>query len=50
MFVWSAQFIFHITAGLMREQFTRWLRGLPVDADTYLNLLAGEMQVGAVAV
>jgi sulfur carrier protein ThiS adenylyltransferase len=31
-----------IAAGLMVHQFTRWLRGLPVDCDTNFNLLAGE--------
>jgi len=31
-----------VAAGLMVHQFTRWLRGLPVDRDTSLNLLAGE--------
>ena len=31
-----------IAAGLMVHQFTRWLRGLAVDCDTSLNLLAGE--------
>ena len=31
-----------IAAGLMVHQFTRWLRELPVDRDTTLNLLAGE--------
>ena len=35
-----------IAAGLMVHQFTRWLRGLPVDRDTTLNLLAGEWYVG----
>ena len=34
-----------IAAGLMVHQFTRWLRGLPVDCDTTLNLLAGEWTV-----
>ena len=34
-----------ITAGLMLHQFTRWLRGLPTDADLLLNLLAGEWTV-----
>ena len=34
-----------IAAGLMLSQFTRWLRGLPVDTDLSLNLLASEMQV-----
>jgi molybdopterin-synthase adenylyltransferase len=31
-----------IAAGLMVHQFTRWLRGLPTDLDTALNLLSGE--------
>jgi hypothetical protein len=34
-----------ITAGLMMHQFTRWLRGVPVDADGSLNLLASELSV-----
>jgi sulfur carrier protein ThiS adenylyltransferase len=34
-----------IAAGLMVHQFTRWLRGLPLDADASLNLLAGELCV-----
>jgi hypothetical protein len=34
-----------IAAGLMVHQFTRWLRCLPVDRDTSLNLLAGEWAV-----
>ena len=34
-----------IAAGLMVHQFTRWLRGLPTDFDTSLNLLAGEWSV-----
>jgi sulfur carrier protein ThiS adenylyltransferase len=32
-----------ITAGLMLHQFTRWLRDLPLEADTLVNLLAGEL-------
>ena len=32
-----------IAAGLMVHQFVRWLRGVPVDADLTLNLLAGEL-------
>lgn len=32
-----------IAAGLMLSQFTRWLRGLPVDPDLSLNLIASEM-------
>src|SRR4029077_19560822 len=35
-----------IAAGLMVPQFVRWLRRQPIDADTTLNLLAGEMLVG----
>jgi len=34
-----------IAAGMMVHQFTRWLRDIPVDFDTTLNLLAGEMTV-----
>ena len=33
----------NIAAGLMLHQFTRWLRGLPVERDLTLNLLAGEL-------
>ncbi len=32
-----------IAAGVMVHQFTRWLRGIPVDQDLSLNLLASEM-------
>ena len=32
-----------IAAGLMTQQFTRWLRGLPTDYDLSLNLLASEL-------
>ena len=35
-----------IAAGIMVHQFTRWLRDIPVDCDTTLNLLAGEYSVG----
>jgi sulfur carrier protein ThiS adenylyltransferase len=34
-----------IAAGLMVHQFTRWLRGLAIDADVSINLLAGEWTV-----
>jgi len=34
-----------IAAGLMLSQFTKWLRGLPVDADVTLNLLSMEAAV-----
>ncbi len=34
-----------IAAGLMVHQYTRFLRELPLDFDTTLNLLAGEMSV-----
>jgi sulfur carrier protein ThiS adenylyltransferase len=32
-----------VAAGLMVHQFTRWLRELPVEMDSTLNLLAGEL-------
>lgn len=35
----------NIAAGILLHQFTRWLRGIPVDAETCLNLLAGELNV-----
>ena len=35
-----------IAAGLMVHQLTRWLRGLPLDHDLSLNLLASELCVG----
>ena len=41
----STIFTANIAAGLMIEQFTRWLRGLPVDADIQLNLLSSELTV-----
>ncbi|GAA4448002.1 ThiF family adenylyltransferase [Novipirellula rosea] len=34
-----------IAAGLMVHQFTRWLRNIPTDADTSVNLLSGEWTV-----
>lgn len=39
-----------IAAGLLVHQFTRWLRELPVDADTTLDLLAGDLVAGDPAV
>jgi sulfur carrier protein ThiS adenylyltransferase len=30
---------------MMVHQFTRWLRDMPVDRDTTVNLLAGEWNV-----
>jgi molybdopterin-synthase adenylyltransferase len=36
-----------IAAGLMVHQFTRWLRGIPTDADTTLNLLGSELSAAA---
>lgn len=41
----STIFTANIAAGLMLSQFSRWLRGLPVEADILLNLLAGELSV-----
>ena len=35
----------NIAAGLMLHQFTRWLRGMHVDQDITLNLLASELTV-----
>lgn len=35
-----------IAAGLMVHQFAKWLRGLPVDSDLLLNLLAAELTPG----
>ena len=34
-----------IAAGLIVHQFAKWLRGMPVDRDLTLNLLAAEMTV-----
>lgn len=34
-----------IAAGLMMHQFSRWLRGIPVEPDTLLNLLASEISI-----
>ena len=36
-----------MAAGLMVHQFTRWIRALPVEPDTTLNLLAGEWTCGS---
>lgn len=33
----------NLTAGFMLHQFTRWLRGVTVECDLTLNLLAGEL-------
>lgn len=41
----STIFTASISAGLMVNQFTRWLRDIPVDFDTTLNLLSGEIMV-----
>ena len=37
-----------IAAGQMVHQFTRWLRDIPIDADTTINLLTGEWIVNEV--
>ena len=34
-----------IAAGIMIHQLTRWMRDIPVDFDSTLNLLAGEINV-----
>ncbi len=36
----------NIAAGLAVGQFTKWLRGLPVDSDICLNILTSELTVG----
>ena len=41
----STIFTANIAAGLMLEQFSRWLRRLPVDQDVQINLLASELTV-----
>ena len=38
----STIFCANIAAGFMLSQFSRWLRGLPVDKDLMLNLLSSE--------
>ena len=35
----------NIAAALMVHQFTRWLRGFPLDSDISLNLLSSELSV-----
>jgi sulfur carrier protein ThiS adenylyltransferase len=42
----STIFCANIAAGMMLEQFARWLRHMPVDADLQLNLLSSELSVG----
>jgi sulfur carrier protein ThiS adenylyltransferase len=42
----STHYAASIAAGLMVHQFTRWIRGLPVETDVTLNLLAAELTVG----
>ncbi len=39
----------NIAAGLMLAQFTKYLRGLPIDCDIQLNLLALELMVGPIS-
>ena len=34
-----------VAAGIMVHQFSRWLRGISIDFDTTLNLLAGEITI-----
>jgi molybdopterin-synthase adenylyltransferase len=42
----STIFTANIAAGLMLEQFSRWLRQMPVEKDLTINLLASELTVG----
>ena len=37
----------NVAAGLMLAEFTKWLRGLPIDPDMSLNLLAAELTVNS---
>ena len=37
-----------IAAGLMLSQFTKYLRGLPIDSDIQLNLLASELSINQI--
>ena len=37
----------NIAAGLMLAEFTKWLRGMPVESDISLNLLAAELTVNS---
>jgi len=37
----------NIAAGMMLSAFTRWLRGLPVEPDVSLNLLAAELSASS---
>lgn len=37
-----------IAAGLMIHQFSRWLRGLPIDPDATFNLLSGDWSIASV--
>ena len=41
----STIFCANVAAGLMLAQFSRWLRGLPIEADSCLNLLTNELTV-----
>ncbi len=40
----------NLAAGLMMHQFTRWIRRIPVENDTVMNLLASEMSCGIVTI
>lgn len=41
----STIYVANLCAALMVHQFTRWLRGLPLDCDVALNILSSEMIV-----
>ena len=42
---WSTIYGANLAAALMVHQFTRWLRRMPQDRDTSVNLLAAEWSV-----
>lgn len=41
----STIFTANIAAGLMLEQFARWLRRMPIDCDVQFNLVSSELTV-----
>ena len=41
----STVYVASLASSLMVHQFTRWLRGIPIDPDLSVNLLASELVV-----
>lgn len=44
----ATYYVANVAAGWMLANFARWLRGQPTDADTSINLLAGEVMVTSI--